>query len=182
MKVKLEDIPEEGLMVSLGDNAGAFESVLRELTEGDELPPISGSVTLLPITGSDSLWVSGDVKTRLTMTCSRCLEPVSVEVADALQLTLEVQKVPDAGEVEEDIELDAEALDVSFYDPSEGVLLGDVVREQIILASPSVVLCQADCKGICQRCGADLNREPCRCDGPPVDPRFAVLAALKKPQ
>ena len=38
-------------------------------------------------------------------------------------------------------------------------------------------LCREDCKGLCHRCGADLNEGPCGCK-PEVDPRFAALAQL----
>ena len=38
-------------------------------------------------------------------------------------------------------------------------------------------LCSDDCKGLCFKCGVDLNVEPCRCK-PEVDPRLAALAQL----
>ena len=41
------------------------------------------------------------------------------------------------------------------------------VREDILLALPMVVLCSADCRGLCPGCGANLNREKCKCRRPP---------------
>ena len=43
--------------------------------------------------------------------------------------------------------------------------------------SDEIVLCSEDCKGLCPRCGADLNLGPCSCKKE-VDPRLAVLAKL----
>jgi len=41
--------------------------------------------------------------------------------------------------------------------------LGPVLREEMVLAVPSLVLCRETCAGLCPRCGADLNQGPCGC-------------------
>ena len=38
-------------------------------------------------------------------------------------------------------------------------------------------LCRDDCRGLCPRCGANLNDGPCSCE-PEADPRFAALQRL----
>ncbi len=53
------------------------------------------------------------------------------------------------------------------------------VREDLILALPTKVLCSSDCRGLCARCGTDLNRETCDCPTEEVDPRLAELQKLK---
>ena len=57
--------------------------------------------------------------------------------------------------------------------------LAEVAREQVDLALPLRVLCRDDCRGLCPGCGADLNREACRCTSVGGDERFAGLARLK---
>jgi uncharacterized protein len=57
--------------------------------------------------------------------------------------------------------------------------LQPVVRDNLVLAIPMKVVCQADCKGLCQQCGRDLNRDPCACAQEVVDPRWALLQQLK---
>ena len=52
------------------------------------------------------------------------------------------------------------------------------ICDEILLSFPMRVLCSEDCKGLCAGCGADLNREACRCTKKEVDPRLAKLAAL----
>lgn len=54
---------------------------------------------------------------------------------------------------------------------------GDLARTAFILGMDSKTLCSEDCKGLCPRCGADLNLGPCSCQKEP-DPRLAALATL----
>jgi uncharacterized protein len=46
---------------------------------------------------------------------------------------------------------------------TEYVDLGEEVRQEMILANPSRILCKEDCKGICPGCGVNLNLEQCKC-------------------
>lgn len=55
--------------------------------------------------------------------------------------------------------------------------VGDLARTAFILGMDSKTLCSEDCKGLCPRCGADLNLGPCSCQKE-VDPRLAVLTKL----
>jgi uncharacterized protein len=53
------------------------------------------------------------------------------------------------------------------------------VREQILLNLPEQVFCKEDCKGLCQKCGANRNLIDCKCDSDETDPRWAALKNLK---
>ena len=55
--------------------------------------------------------------------------------------------------------------------------LDEVFTTAVVLDMDTTHLCREDCKGLCHRCGADLNEGPCGCK-PEVDPRFAALAQL----
>lgn len=55
--------------------------------------------------------------------------------------------------------------------------LGDLARSAFILGMDTKTLCSEDCKGLCCRCGADLNLGPCSCQRE-IDPRLAALAKL----
>ncbi len=46
---------------------------------------------------------------------------------------------------------------------ARGIELDDDIREEILLSFPAKILCSDSCKGLCARCGADLNTERCRC-------------------
>ena len=70
--------------------------------------------------------------------------------------------------------------DVDFA-PFEGdeIDLGELFREQILLAIPMTPLCREECKGLCPVCGADLNAGECSCERGEIDPRWSALADLK---
>ena len=57
--------------------------------------------------------------------------------------------------------------------------LDDIVTTAFVLNMDSKLLCKPDCKGLCCRCGANLNDGPCGCE-PEPDPRFAALKQLLK--
>ena len=65
--------------------------------------------------------------------------------------------------------------------PSDGheVDLAEPIREEVILAAPTYVVCHPNCRGLCARCGADLNETTCECAVEEPDPRWDVLRALK---
>jgi len=46
---------------------------------------------------------------------------------------------------------------------TEFIDLGEEIRQEMILANPPRILCSKECKGICPGCGANLNKEQCKC-------------------
>jgi uncharacterized protein len=52
------------------------------------------------------------------------------------------------------------------------------VTDAIILNFPMRVLCRDDCRGLCPKCGRDLNDGDCGCDTREIDPRLEVLRQL----
>ncbi len=115
--------------------------------------------------------IRGMVKTRLEVSCDRCLAPVGLPVEQEFDLTY---RPVSAIAREEEIELPDDELEVGFYS-GEGIHLAEVVAEQLILSLPMKVVCSADCRGLCPTCGADRNREPCKCPETRLDSPFAAL-------
>jgi uncharacterized protein len=72
---------------------------------------------------------------------------------------------------------DAEA-EIGYYQ-GDGLLLEDVLREQVLLALPLKVTCREDCKGLCPECGKNLNQEQCSCSREVEDPRWAALKDVR---
>ena len=111
-----------------------------------------------------ALTLEGSARSRLELTCDRCSEPFSREKAVSLNALL----APDGDEGE----------DGKLIPLENGVLdLDEVAATAFVLGMDTKNLCSDDCKGLCAKCGANLNREPCRCR-PEVDPRLAALAQL----
>jgi uncharacterized protein len=124
--------------------------------------------------GGDAFRVTGRATTRLAMACSRCLEPFEFPVDAAFELRY-VPQDENVGEGEREIE--ERDLATAYY--REGMLdLGELLREQFLLALPMKPLCDDGCRGLCSECGANLNRTPCGCAPTWEDPRLAALKGL----
>jgi uncharacterized protein len=119
--------------------------------------------------------IQGRMATRLELSCARCLEPVMQDVKREFDLLYRPQGA-DAGRDEMSV-TDAEA-EISYYE-GEGILLDDVVREQVLLAAPLKVTCREDCKGLCPHCGTNLNQEQCSCATAQEEPRWAALKEIR---
>lgn len=158
--------------------------------------------------------VTGHVTGVLELECGRCLAPVRTPIDLRFEARFaEASAAPRPSAIppasssssslsitdgkwsdeEDGIRLELEDLDVSYLPAGTSVLrLEDVVREQVLLEVPFRPLCRPDCRGLCPRCGADLNAgqnagtttdglPACGC--PPEethDLRLAGLAELKK--
>ncbi len=119
--------------------------------------------------------VVGRLSTRLEARCARCLEPVESPLESEFDLLYRPLGA-DAGKDETGIS-QAET-EIGYYQ-GEGLLLEEVLREQVLLAAPARTLCREDCKGLCPRCGRNRNRESCRCAEEPQDPRWEALKGLR---
>ncbi|HLH06855.1 MAG TPA: DUF177 domain-containing protein [Terriglobales bacterium] len=117
----------------------------------------------------------GEFSTRLELLCARCLDPVYQEVRKTFDLMYRPQGV-DAGK--EEISLGKDDVDIGYYQ-GEGLLLEEVLREQLLLALPLKLLCSEDCKGLCRSCGQNLNQGACGCTRTEPDPRWHALGELR---
>ena len=106
--------------------------------------------------------------------CARCLDPIPRPVEEHFDLIFRPSGV-DAEQGERSIS-EAET-EIGYYERS-GLLLEDVVREQVLLTLPGRTLCREDCKGLCPHCGADRNTTACACGDTVKDPRWGALAAI----
>jgi len=108
--------------------------------------------------------------------CARCLEPVRQTVGrdfDLIYRPLGVDRRAD------EVSISEAETEIGYYQ-GDGLLLEDVLREQVLLAVPVRALCREDCKGLCPHCGCNLNVEPCHCEQRPGDPRWEALSEIRK--
>jgi uncharacterized protein len=106
--------------------------------------------------------------------CARCVEPVATPLEGDFDLIFRPEEA-DAEAGERSITPDE--TEIGYYGRS-GLLLEDVVREQVLLSLPGRTLCRQDCKGLCPRCGQNLNLAGCNCAETVADPRWNALAGL----
>jgi len=120
--------------------------------------------------------LKGSLETSLELACARCVEPVVQEVSRDFELLYRPLGT-DAGHEELSV-TDAEA-EIGYYQ-GEGVLLEDVLREQILLAVPLKIVCRENCKGLCPHCGKNLNEGKCSCETHEDDPRWEALKNIRE--
>jgi len=117
----------------------------------------------------------GRLSAGLELQCARCLDPVRQDVKREFELLYRPLGA-DAGRDELSV-TDAEA-EIGYYQ-GEGILLEDVLREQVLLALPLKITCGDDCKGLCPHCGKNMNQEQCSCAIPVEDPRWEALKEIR---
>ena len=102
----------------------------------------------------------------LVIPCDRCLEPVDHKINIDYFKELDMNKSSE----EKIAELDEENyLDGTVFDSEV------LIYNEILVNLPMKVLCRSDCKGICNRCGANLNMGSCNCDVAELDPRMSKI-------
>jgi len=119
--------------------------------------------------------LKGSFKGNFEVPCARCVEPVQTPLAADFDLIFRPLGV-DAGASERSIS--APETEIGYYQ-GDSLPLEDVLREQVLLSLPVRTLCKEDCKGLCPRCGANRNNQPCTCEEGPSDPRWEALADLR---
>ena len=170
------------MLLDLNKLHGSRERVERAISPSafdpqDELYTVVAPVELsmdVHKVGSDNYEVKGSAKTRLELSCSRCLETFEIPV----NATFDLRYVPQTQNVGEgEREVTEDDLTTAFY--RDGVLdLTDLLREQFQLALPMKPLHDDACRGLCPVCGANLNRTECAHQPTWEDPRLAPLKGL----
>jgi uncharacterized protein len=124
----------------------------------------------------DDIRLVGKFSTEVEVRCARCLDPVDESVAETFDLLYRPLGVDATGEEAAISQADTE---IGYYQGA-GLLLEDVLKEQILLALPLKQVCSTACKGLCPHCGRNLNVESCNCVSTMSDPRWAALEDIRK--
>ena len=117
-------------------------------------------------TGNGHYQLHAEIDCNLHLPCDRCLK----DVVCPIHITDEREPVtrPTEAETMED------GLDDAYIQGYE-LDVDEFIRSELFLHIPMKVLCKEDCKGLCPKCGADLNKGACGCLDGPLDPRMAAI-------
>lgn len=124
----------------------------------------------------DDIRLVGSFSTEVGNPCARCLEPVHNALSEKFDLLYRPLGVDARGD---EVSISRAETEIGYYQ-GEGLLLEDVIKEQVLLALPVKQVCQADCKGLCPQCGKNLNVESCDCVASMPDPRWLALEEIRK--
>ena len=123
--------------------------------------------------------VQGTLRTSIRLPCSRCLKDFDTPLASDFELTY-TKEMPGLMDIfdEEEIELKVEEIGMIYF-KGEEINLQQGIQEQVVMAFPLQPLCDENCKGLCPRCGSDLNQGDCGCKVELSTNKFAALKNLR---
>ena len=118
-------------------------------------------------------YVHADLTGEFSTRCHKCLESIPCRVTPSFELV--VQRVdprvePGQGSADDDF--------ITLPAGHNRLELDQHIYENLVVDIPMKITCTDNCKGLCSGCGANLNREECRCTAVP-DPRWHELKKLK---
>jgi len=134
MKIDINRIPPEGAILEEKFVASALD-LETEIVKFDGPLNIKARASII----TNAVTVDISLEAPLKMICSRCLQDFASVYQKKFQLNYSAVKS------EPVIDLDPD------------------IRQEIILDYPLKPLCRPDCKGLCLKCGSNLNEKACGC-------------------
>lgn len=142
----------------------SFEDVQTELARL-EARPLSAHLKAESVV--EGILVTGHVAGEATLRCARCLSefrgPVALDLCELY--TTPGHELPE---------------DEAYRVEGSEIDLEPMLRDALVLALPLNPVCREACRGLCARCGRDLNDGDCDCEESEIDPRWADLEALRE--
>jgi uncharacterized protein len=142
--------------------SGTLEDLETELASLSDDTPITGELVLESLI--EGIVASGTLQGSLSLRCARCLK----EFERGFSVELSELFVPFPHEDADEYPLDPEG----FLEPDQ------MVRDVVGVELPFAPVCRPECRGLCGRCGGDLNESACVCTEPEIDPRWEGLSSL----
>lgn len=160
MKLTVSDIPEEGLEIDLNENL---------FLEGFSSEQLEVTAHIHVSREDQDIIIEGTLQTVIETECVRCLSALRNPLDNRFQVVYHPSLA-----LKGDLELHKGDLETSFY-TNDVIDLNEMLAEQIFLYSPVKPLCDEECKGLCAKCGVNLNMDTCNCERDETDSRWNAL-------
>jgi len=174
VKLRIDDITAEAKDFSFAEPEDEINRILEKgpLTEFRIQEPIGVKVSYYR--AGTELFFEGGLHASTTAICARCAEEFAAPSDRDFRFIL----APKAVGFDAETDLRDEDLEFSLYDGDQ-IDLSPLVREQFLLSLPTRPLCREDCRGLCPKCGVNLNNIQCGCSFDVGHPGLAALRNLK---
>lgn len=141
---------------------GTIDDLSTELAGLPADTPVTAELVLESL--DEGILASGQLRGVLSLRCARCLKAFERE------LIVEIRELfaPFPHEDSDEYPLEPDG----FLDPDQ------MIRDVVGVELPFAPVCRPECRGLCGRCGGDLNLGECTCTEPDIDPRWAGLSEL----
>ena len=179
MRICVDDIKDQGLTLEFEKEPRDLP-IVKDITKTGETDfPAAIKFQLKAIRIKEIIEIEGRFDTDARLTCSRCLKQFETTLEAEFAITYSRDRTETVGEDGGDgIEISAEQAGLILYSGSE-IDLQEALQEQVVMSMPVRPLCAKACRGLCSRCGADLNTGNCDCRDEPKNIKFAALKNLK---
>ncbi len=174
MKLRVDEISAEAREIAFFEQEDEINRVLGAGPIRDYTVQGPISVTMSHYRAGTEVFLEGDLSARTTAVCARCAEEFVASSTRSFRYVLAPKVLDDSADGEQQ----AEDVEYSHYGGEE-IDLSAPVREQLLLALPTRPLCGEDCRGLCPRCGANLNLVACGCAIVEPNLGLAVLNSFK---
>ena len=121
--------------------------------------------------GDHKLTVKGEADVKIMASCDRCLEDVEIMIPLSFErsISTDAEAYVQTDDLDENNYIDGYSLDVE-----------QLIYNELLTGWPTKILCNDDCKGICNVCGQNLNKGTCGCEDTGLDPRMSVIRDVFK--
>ena len=175
MKIAIDDIKATPKELHYTEDVAELNSRLERGGGRDYRLPRGFDVDSEYYRSGLDVFFRGDLHGEVVGTCARCLEEYSFDLDQPFTFVL----TPRAAEGSEPEALKADDLALSYYEGDE-IDVTPLVYEQTMLALPTRPLCNENCRGLCPRCGANLNSGACGCPSAKPDSPLAGIHTLMR--
>ena len=182
LRIHIGSITQQGLDLDRREDAAALPLLSAVAGEGSVIFTHPIHVHIHAALSGNAVLIDGTAETNVRLPCSRCLEPFDMKIKTDFSGTA-VPEIPamDDPAAGDDIELAETDMEVIVYS-GDDIDLGYEIAQQIIMSLPFKPVCRDTCKGLCIRCGADLNKTDCQCHPQEEGGPFAVLKTRAFPK
>lgn len=170
IRIELDSIPDGSSHIDLVEDAGGLDIAVESGIQSFESPL---GLALDIVRSSGEIVIRGKAGVEVVLDCGRCLKQYRTRLEAPLNImctfgALAPEEVDGCRDGVIEIPTNARYIDIS----------GEV-RSELMVRMPVKPLCDAACKGLCPKCGADLNETSCTCEPDGHDSRWDALKDLK---
>jgi uncharacterized protein len=179
VRICIDDIKDQGLSIVFEEKPEDFP-ILEGITKtGESYFPGALKFRVRAIRIKEIVEVEGRFDTKVRLTCSRCLEQFETTMGANFVITYNREQ-PEITTLSggDGIEISAEEAGLIMYSGRE-IDLREALEEQVVMSIPIQPICAETCRGLCSRCGTDLNAGDCDCREGTFNIKFAALKNLK---
>lgn len=179
LRIPIDQITEDGLVLEFEETPKSFPVLSKMAANGEceFTTPINTALRVIQI--DDMIEVEGAINASVRLPCGRCLKIFETALTSRFAVTYLHRDAGSRDDTDpQEVELSTEEMNLIYFKGQE-INLKEAIQEQVIMAFPLRALCKKNCKGLCPKCGLDLNGGDCKCDRNSFGQKFAALKKLR---